>query len=136
MSQTNTPVVTAESEYNKLVALITPFTSSLNKLEKRAAFDLRTLLICAINKENLLVLLYLQNGIKNLIKYFTPEFNKMVNKEVMWDDSDSLIQFNKLHFLSAELLQQIWCKDTLEETNYIFMNIETESIEGLMRIYH
>lgn len=136
MSQTNTSAATNESEYNKLVALITPFTRSLSNLEKRAAFDFRILLICAINKENLLTLMYLENGIKNLIKYFTPEFNKMVNKEVMWDDADSLTQFNKLHFIASELMQQMRCKDTLEETNYIFMNIHTESIEGLMRIYY
>ena len=136
MSQTNTAVVTDESEYNKLVALITPFTRSLSKPEKHAAFDFRILLICAINKEKLLTLMYLENGIKNLIKYFTPEFNKMVNKEVMWDDADSLTQFNKLHFIASELMQQMRCKDTLEETNYIFMNIGTERIEGLMRIYY
>jgi hypothetical protein len=138
MSQTNTSVSTDESEYNKLVALITPFTRSLSNSEKQAAFDFRILLICAINKEKLLTLMYLNNGIKNLIKYFTPEFNKMVNREVMWDDSDSLIQFNKLHFIALELMQQMRCKDTLEETNYIFMNIGTESkiIEELMSIYH
>ena len=136
MSQTITSAATNESEYNKLVALITPFTRSLSNLEKRAAFDFRILLISAINKDKLLTLIYLNNGIKNLIKYFTPEFNKMVNKEVMWDDSVSLIQFNKLHFIASELMQQMFCKDTLEETNYIFMNIGTESIEGLMRIYH
>jgi len=136
MSQTITPVATDDSEYNKLVALISPFTSSLSKPEKQAAFDFRILLISAINKEKLLTLMYLNNGIKNLIKYFTPEFNKMVNKEVMWDDSDSLIQFKKLHFIASELMEQMRCKDTLEETNYIFMNIGTENIEGLMRIYH
>ena len=136
MSQTNTSAATDESEYNKLVSLITPFTRSLSKPEKQAAFDFRILLICAINKENLLTLMYLENGIKNLIKYFTPEFNKMVNKEVMWDDADSLTQFNKLHFIASELMQQIRCKDGFEETNYIFMNIHTESIEGLMRIYY
>lgn len=133
MSQTIT-VESVESDYNELIALITPFTSSLHKLEKRAAFDFRILLMCAINKENLLTLMYLENGIKNLIKYFTPEFNKMVNKEVMWDDSDSLIKFNKLHIMSSELMEQICFKNNLEETYYIFMNIET--FEELMRIYH
>ena len=133
MSQTIT-VESVESDYNELIALITPFTSSLHKLEKQAAFDFRILLMCAINKENLLTLMYLENGIKNLIKYFTPEFNKMVNKEVMWDDSDSLIKFNKLHIMSSELMEQICFKNNLEETYYIFMNIET--FEELMRIYH
>ena len=98
------------------------------------AFDFRILLMTAINKENLLTLMYLENGIKNLIKYFTPEFNKMVNKEVMWDDSDSLIQFNKLHIMSSEIMEQICFKNNLEETYYIFMNIET--FEELMRIYY
>jgi hypothetical protein len=135
MSQTNT-VESDESEYSKLVALITPFTSSSSKPEKQAAFDFRILLMCAINKEKLLTLMYLEKGIKNLIKYFTPEFNKMVNKEVMWDVSDSLTQFNKLHIISVELLKQIRCKDKLEETYYIFMNIGTESLEELMRIYN
>ena len=138
MSQTNTSFATESTvyEYNKLVALITPFTSSLSKPENQAAFDFRILLMSAINKENLLTLMYLENGIKNLIKYFTPEFNKMVNKEVMWDDSDSLIQFNKLHIMSEKLMEQICFKNNLEETNYIFMNIGTERIEELMRTYY
>jgi hypothetical protein len=136
MSQTNTIVESIESDYNELIDLITPFTKSLNKLEKQAAFDFRTLLVCAINKENLLTLMYLKNGIKNLINYFTPEFNKMVNKEVMWDVSDSLTQFRKLHIMSVELLQQIRCKDKLVETYYIFMNIGTESLEELMNTYN
>jgi hypothetical protein len=78
----------SDINYLQYLELIIPFEKSNNKNEKKIAYNFMILLTTLINEKKIDSLIYLHEGIKNIIKYFMKELldlldNKYNNIEIL-----------------------------------------------------
>ncbi len=78
----------SDINYSQYLELIIPYEKSNNKNEKKIAYNFMILLTTVINEKKIDSLIYLHEGIKNIIKYFIKELldlldNKYNNIEIL-----------------------------------------------------
>lgn len=71
----------SDINYSEYLQLIIPFEKSNNKNEKEIAYNFIILLTTVINEKKVDTLIYLHEGIKNIIKYFMEELLALLNNE-------------------------------------------------------
>ena len=72
-------------KYKDLLQKVIPFTKSLVKQEKQAAYDFNILLKSAINEHNNLVFSQLNDALEHLINYFSKELDNLLTGKVDWE---------------------------------------------------
>jgi hypothetical protein len=71
----------SDINYSEYLQLIIPFEKSNNKNEKKIAYNFIILLTTVINDKKIESLIYLHEGIKNIIKYFMSELLELVDNK-------------------------------------------------------
>lgn len=67
--------------YSEYLQLIIPFEKSNNKNEKEIAYNFIILLTTVINEKKMESLIYLHEGIKNILKYFMQELLDLLDNK-------------------------------------------------------
>lgn len=71
----------SDINYSEYLQLIIPFEKSNNKNEKKIAYNFIILLTTVINEKKMESLIYLHEGIKNIIKYFMGELLELLDNK-------------------------------------------------------
>jgi len=71
----------SDINYSEYLQLIIPFEKSNNKNEKEIAYNFIILLTTVINDKKIESLIYLHEGIKNIIKYFMEELLELLDNK-------------------------------------------------------
>lgn len=91
-SETNISILSNDPDkiekYNVLLQKVIPIAkSATNKMQKKAAYDFIILLKSALNQSNSLVLMYLNDAIEHLLRYFSKDLQELFNGSVDWENS-------------------------------------------------
>jgi hypothetical protein len=111
------PSLDKNTQYADLVNKIIPFTTSTNKMERKAACDIHYLFHFAINENKNLVLLELNPGIENAIKYFTQEINNLINQTESWNPHIPYVHYELLNDIVRLIKEKILFKTDVAEFN-------------------
>jgi hypothetical protein len=111
------------TQYTELVNKIIPFTSSNNKMEKKAACDIHYLLHFAINENKNSVLIQLNSGIENVIIYFTKEINDLINQTVSWTPDMPNVHYKLLDDIVRVITQTLLHKSNIAKFNNYLLNM-------------
>ena len=71
----------SDINYSQYLELIIPYEKSNNKNEKKIAYNFIILLTTVINEKKIESLIYLHEGIKNIIKYFMQELSDLLDNK-------------------------------------------------------
>jgi hypothetical protein len=71
----------SDVNYSQYLELIIPYEKSNNKNEKKIAYNFMILLTTVINEKKKESLIYLHEGIKNIIKYFMQELLDLLDNK-------------------------------------------------------
>jgi hypothetical protein len=119
----NEPVMNKNEEYKELLQKVLPFTKSDNKVVKTAAYDFNLLLKCAINEKNSQILVYLHEGIKHAIEYFTKNLLDLINNRIDPDTDMCDPVYGLLNDISKAITNQILFRNKLEELKNFLMEL-------------
>jgi len=111
------------SEYRKLLENVIPFTKSINKIEKRAAYDFTILLKAAINEKNSLLFSYLSNAINHVIEHFKNNLLDLMNNKFNPNTSTNDPIYGLLNDITKALLRQLIFNNKLQEFNEFLLKI-------------
>lgn len=107
-------------KYNALLQKVIPITkSATNKMQKKAAYDFIILLKVAINSSNNPVLIFLNDAIEHLIRYFSKDLQELFNGSVDWDNNG----YELLHDLTCVILQSVSHKQNLAKFRNFCLDI-------------
>lgn len=102
-------------KYNTLLQKVIPIAkSATNKRQRKAAYDFNILLKVAINSSNNPVLLFLNDAIEHLIRYFSKDLQQLFDGSVDWENSYHS-GYELLHDLTCVILQSVSHKQKLTE---------------------
>jgi hypothetical protein len=103
------------TKYNDLLSRVNPLIRSSIKNEKYVAYDFGIIINSAINKYDNDVLLFLHDGIDHAIEHFMPEFLKLVDKKIVWEDEAPNVHFDLLHDVARVIMNTMIHKNNLED---------------------
>lgn len=110
-------------KYKDLLKKVIPFAqSSKIQIEKKAAFDFSILLKSAINESNNSVLLYINDAIEHLIRYFMEDLIALIDQKVDWEFSYNS-NYDFLHDLACIIIRTMLHKNKLEEFRQLCLQI-------------
>ena len=110
-------------KYNALLQKVIPIAKSTTlELEKRAAYDFNILLKVAINSSNNPVLIFLNDAIEHLIRYFSTDLQELLDLKVDWDNSCHN-GYELLHDLACVILQSVRHKQNLAKFRKFCLDI-------------
>ena len=110
-------------KYNVLLQKVIPIAKSATlELEKRAAYDFIILLKSALNQSNNLVLIYLNDAIEHLIRYFSKELQALFNGSVDWENTFHN-GYALLNDLTRFIMQSILHRQKLKEFRQFCLQI-------------
>ena len=110
-------------KYNALLQKVIPIAkSATNKMQRKAAYDFIILLKVAINSSNNPVLLFLNDAIEHLIRYFLKDLQELLVKKVDWENSYHN-GYELLHDLTCVILQSVSHKQKLIEFRNLCLQI-------------
>lgn len=126
-SETNISILSNDPDkiekYNALLQKVIPIAKSATlELEKRAAYDFNILLKVAINSSNNPVLIFLNDAIEHLIRYFSKDLQQLFDRSVAWDNSCHN-GYELLHDLACVILQSVRHKQKLTEFRQFCLDI-------------
>lgn len=115
--------VDKNTQYADLLNKILPFTSSSNKMERTAAYDMNYLLHFAINESSNPVLFELRFGIDNVINYLTPEINNLINQTVLWEYAITNVHYKLLNDIVRVITDTLSHKKNVIKLNDYLLRI-------------
>jgi hypothetical protein len=126
-SETNISILSNDPDkiekYNVLLQKVIPIAKSATlELEKRAAYDFIILLKSALNQSNNLVLIYLNDAIEYLIRYFSKDLQQLFNGSVDWENSFHN-GYALLNDLTRFIMQSILHRQKLKEFRKFCLDI-------------
>lgn len=123
-SETNISILSNDPDkiekYNALLQkVILIAKSATNKMQKKAAYDFNILLKVAINQSNNPVLIFLNDAIEHLIRYFSKDLQELFNGSVDWENNS----YELLHDLACVILQSVRHKQNLAKFSKFCLDI-------------
>ena len=110
-------------QYADLMNKILPLTTSSNKMERKAAYDMNYLLYAAINESGNPVLFELKSGIENAINYLTPEINNLIDQTVLWEYATTNVHYKLLNDIVRIITETISHKLNVTKFNNFLLKI-------------
>ena len=101
-------------KYKDLLQKVIPFTKSLIKQEKRAAYDFNILLKSAINEYNCAVFVYLNDALEHLINYFLKDLDNLLAGKVDWENTYNS-GYELLNDLACVITQTLFHKKNMPQ---------------------
>lgn len=109
----STILIIKKEQYPELLQKIKTFTKSENKIINRTVFNFKILLVAAINDKNNETIQYLNDGIENVLKYFSKELLDLINNYPKI--RIELVHLELLNDISQAFSQQILFNSKLEQ---------------------
>jgi hypothetical protein len=112
----------SDINYSEYLQLIIPFEKSNNKNEKKIAYNFIILLKSVINDKKMESLIYLHEGIKNIIKYFMGELLELLDNK-----------YNNIQILNVHLQLLNDCANLISQ-EMLFRSKNSEILKFLMSL--